>query len=330
MSGLSITQTDIKKSLDILTLQENGDMGNIQENIFNPLALGFGGIGAVQAYRNNSGLYLSRCEDRAARRSLSKLMEIDTGYLNKMCTSKDIAVATRAQLLKGQIGIAKRAGMTNEMAENIIKEFELLSKQHYKKGLGKVATKVPGLHRTWKSQGGKMMLLLGLGMELMNIIPAFKESAGAGVKQTGKSTGKILLNTGGWIGGAAAGAILGSFIPGAGTVVGGIIGAMATFLGGSLGMFGADKLSEAVGLTKSEAVTVANEKQSKENEKTAKSLMSGDEAALQAFADQLNSWIAENDILDENGNVKEKLPKDIKQEYEQLIQTASALGLTTA
>ena len=330
MTELSITQSDIKKSLDILTLQENGEIGNIKENIFNPLTIGFGGIGAVHAYKNNSGLYLSKCEDRAARRSLNKLIEIDTAYLNKMCTSKDIAVATRAQLLKEQIGIAKRSGMTGEMAENLLKEFNLLSKQYYKGGLGKIATKTPGLHRAWKSQGGKMMLIFGLGMELMNIIPAFKESAGTGVKQTGKSIGKTLLNTGGWIAGAAAGAAIGSFIPGAGTVIGGAIGAITSFLGGSLGMFGADKLSEAIGLTKSEAVTIENKKQSKENEQTVKSLMVGDTASLQAFAEQLNTWITENNILDKNGNVKEKLPKKVQKEYDQLMQTASALGLTAA
>ncbi len=326
MSELSITQTDIKKSLDILTLQENGNIGNIEENIFNPIAIGFGTLGAAHAIRNNSGVYLSRCSDKAAQRSLSKLMEIDNAYLTKMCTSKDIAIATRAQLLKGQIELAKRSGMTAEIAENCLDEFNTLSKSYHKGLSGKVAAKAPGVHRAWKAQGGKAMLAFGLAVELLNIVLAFQESAQAGVKQTTKSIAKTALNTGGWVAGAAAGAIIGSFIPGAGTVIGGAIGAIATFLGGSLGMFGADKLSEVTGLTKSESLTINNNKQSKENEQTAAAIASGDNSALLAFTEQLNSWAAEN-VLDENGKAKKDIPKDVQKKYEQLMKTAEGLGI---
>ena len=330
MSELSITATDIKKSLDTMTLQENGDIGRFKENIFNPFTMGFCALGAVTAYRNNTGLYLSKCNDRATRQYLRKLIEIDNAYLNKMCTSKNLAIATRAQLLKGQINIAKRRGLTKDLAENLLKEFNLLSKQ-YHNGFSKVlATKASGLHRAWKAQGGIMMMIMGIGAELFNIIPAFKESAGSGVKQTGKSIGKTILNTGGWVAGAAAGAAIGSLIPGAGTVIGGAIGAITSFLGGSLGMFGADKLSESVGLTKNEATTITNEKQEQENIKIADKLVSGDVNSLQLFADKFNTWVTENNIFDENGNVRENLSKDIKKEYEQIFQTAAALGLTTA
>lgn len=326
MSELSITQTDIKRSLDILTLQENGDMGNIKENIFNPVAIGFGILGAAHAIRNNSGLYLSRCSDKAAQRSLNKLMEIDNAYLTKMCTSKDIAIATRAQLLKGQIELAKRSGMTAEIAQSCLDEFNILSKSYHKGLSGKIAAKAPGVHRAWKAQGGKAMLAFGFAAELLNIIPAFQESAQAGVKQTAKSIGKTVLNTGGWVAGAAAGAIIGSFIPGAGTVIGGAIGAIATFLGGSLGMFGADKLSEATGLTKSESLTINNNKQSKENEQTAAAIASGDNSALLAFTEQLNNWAAEN-VLDANGKAKKDIPKDVQKKYEYLMKTAEGLGI---
>ena len=330
MTELSVTPSVIKDSLDIMTLQENGNVGGLKENLFNPIALGFGTIGAYHAYRNNSGIYLSRCENQAARKSLSKLMEIDTAYLNKMCASPNLAISTRAQLLQGQINIAKRAGMTGEMAENLLKEFEILSKQYYKSGLGKVALKAPGLHRAWKSQGGKSMMIFGFAMELMNIIPAFKESTASGLKQTGKSVVKTALNTGGWVAGAAAGAAIGSVLPGAGTVVGGVIGAIASFLGGSLGMFGTDKLSETIGLTKSEAITASNKEIEKQNSQIAASLASGEETYLQTYADYLNSWVTENGVLGSDGKVKDNLPKDIQEKYNQLMGTAQTLGLVMA
>ena len=330
MSNLTVTQSDIKKTLDIVTLEKQQEVGSLKENVFNPLNIGFGLIGAYNTCKNNMGIYLSRCDNLGSRRSLTKLMEIDNAYLNKMCKSKNLAIATRAQLLKGQIEIAKRSGMTAQVAENCLKEFQQLSKEYYKKGLGKIAIKAPGLHRTWKAHGGKAMVVMALAMDLLTNIPqAFKHSTEAGIKQVGKSLGKSVLSAGGWVAGAAAGAAIGSVIPGAGTIIGGTIGAIMGFLGGSLGMFAADKLSEATGLSESVAIELNNEKQMKENKKIAASLHKGDSSYTQMFTENINNWISAN-ILDENGNVKQDLPEDIKKEYEQVMRTASSLGLTAA
>ena len=83
MSNLTVTQSDIKKTLDIVTLEKQQEVGSLKENVFNPLNIGFGLIGAYNTCKNNMGIYLSRCDNLGSRRSLTKLMEIDNAYLNK-------------------------------------------------------------------------------------------------------------------------------------------------------------------------------------------------------------------------------------------------------
>ena len=337
----SVKRKDIEESLDIMTIAKEEGAGSFTEYMFNPLQIGFAALGARSALKNNTGLYMSRCADFESRRGLTKLLEIDNGYLGKMCNSKDAMISARAQFLRTRIDMYKRVGFDKHMAESCLQEFEELSKNFYKNKpiRGFMPRKAPGIARAWKSQGGKAMFAFSLLLEgIMTVPAAFKakvDSEGnevkgpnykAGFKQIGEVAGKAALTTGGWVAGAAIGASIGSIIPGAGTAIGGVIGALAGFIGGNLGMYATEKICDATGLSNPEGTRLANIKQKQANKKDAYAITQGDAGTKQHFAENLNNWLVAN-ALTEDGKLKEDMSDETKKDYEQLIKTAREIGL---
>lgn len=162
-----------------------------------------------------------------------------------------------------------------------------------------------------KTGGAKGMAVISGAIETFTeILPAFSESTGTGIKQLGKSAVTVAADATGWCVGAKAGGSAGATIgtaifPGIGTAIGGAIGAL---VGGIIGSWSARKIAKTiVGKSYSEKTAENQAKKEQQDKKMQLAQQNLNTNQLQAQPNNqltYNPFLAINDpALDYNYNI---------------------------